>query len=145
MELKVENQNTQAASHLDLDLEINDGIFSSKLYDKREAFPFSVVRMPHRQSNMPSKMFYSTISAEVLRICRATSKFSDFVDSVKKLLTRMIKQGAKTPTVVGKSGGNQEVRKILLKMMGRHWCDFEKFLKSAEVIVLELLRNFHVK
>ena len=34
MELKVENQNTQTASHLDLDLEINDGIFNSKLYAK---------------------------------------------------------------------------------------------------------------
>ena len=67
MELKVENQNTQTASHLDLDLEINDRIFNSNLYDKREAFSFSVVRMPHRQSNMPSKMFYSTISAEVIR------------------------------------------------------------------------------
>ena len=74
MKLKVENQNTQNASHLDLYLEINDGIFNSKLYDKREAFTFSVVRMP-------SKMFYSTINAEVLRICRATSNFSDFVES----------------------------------------------------------------
>ena len=51
-ELNIENENTQAASHLDLDLKISDGIFNSKLYDKREAFPFSVVRMPHRQSNM---------------------------------------------------------------------------------------------
>ena len=42
MELKIENENTQAASHLDLDLKINDGVFSSKLYDKRKAFPFSV-------------------------------------------------------------------------------------------------------
>ena len=75
MELKVENQNTQTPSHLDLDLKITDGIFSSKLYDKREAFPFPVLRMPHRQSNMPSKMFYSTISAEVLIICRAISNF----------------------------------------------------------------------
>ena len=92
MELKIENENTQAASHLDLDLKINDGIFSSKLYDKRKAFPFSVVIMPHRQSNMPSKMSYSTISAEVLRICRATSNFSDFVDSVKKLLKSNLPQ-----------------------------------------------------
>ena len=73
MELKLENENTQTASHLDLDLKISDGVFSNKLYDKCEAFPYSVVRMPHRQSNMPSKMLYSTISAEVLRIRKATS------------------------------------------------------------------------
>ena len=113
--MKVENQNIQTASHLDLDLEINDGIFNSKLYDKHEAFPFSVVRMPHRQSNMPSKMFYSTISAEVLRICRATSNFSDFLDSVKKLLKRMIKQGAKPPTIVGREGGMKRSRKFYSK------------------------------
>ena len=115
MELKIENENTQAPSHLDLDLKINDGIFSSKLYDKREDFPFSVVRMPHRQSNMPSKMFYYTISAEVLRICRATSNFSDFVDSVKKLLKRMIKQGAKPPTNVGEREGVKRSRKFYSK------------------------------
>ena len=97
--------------------------------------------MPHRQSNIPSKMFYSTISAEVLRICRATSNLSDFVDSVKKLLKRMIKQGAQPPTIVGREGGGHEIKKILIKMMGRHWCDFEKILKSAEVIVSKLLCN----
>ena len=53
----------------------------------------------------------------------------------------MIKQGAKTPTGVGRTGGNQEIKNILLKMMGRHWCDFEKFVKSAEVIDSELLCN----
>ena len=79
---------------------------------------------------MPFKMFYSTISAEVLRICRATSKFSDFKDSVENLLVRMIKQGAKD---VG-------IKKVLLKMMGRHWTDFEKFFKSAEDIVSELIK-----
>ena len=40
MELKIENENTQTASHLDLDLETKDRVFSSKLDDKPEAFPF---------------------------------------------------------------------------------------------------------
>ena len=35
--------------------------------------------------------------------------FSDFVDSVKKLLKRMIKQGAKPPSNVGREGGGKEV------------------------------------
>ena len=78
MELKVENGNTQTASHLDLDLEINDGIFNNKLH-------FSVVIITHRQSNMPYKMFYSTISAEVLIICRATSIFFWFCRQCKEI------------------------------------------------------------
>ena len=119
MELKIENENTRTASHLHLDLEIKDRFFNSKLYDKREAFLFSAVRMSHRQSNIPSKIFYFTICAEVLRICRATSKFSDFVDSVTKLLTRMMKQGAKRPTTLERTSGNQYIKKFLLKDDGK--------------------------
>ena len=129
MKLKLENQSTQSASFYDLDLEINDKMFESKLYDKREAFQFSVVRMPYHLSDIPSKIFYSTISAEVLRICRATTKFSSFLTSTKKLLLRMKKQGA---LQVG-------IRRVLLKMMGRHWPHFKKFLKTAKEIVSEIL------
>ena len=89
MVLKLENQINTESSYLDLDLKIEDRIFNSRLYDKRDAFHFSVVRMPYKCSNMPYKMFYSTISAEVLRICRATSNYSFFIDSAKKLISRM--------------------------------------------------------
>ena len=73
MVLKLENHINTESSYLDLDLKIEDRIFKSRLYDKYAALHFSVVRMPYKCSNMPYKMFSSTISAEVLRICRATS------------------------------------------------------------------------
>ena len=57
MELKVENQGTIKASHLDLDLEIKDRVFISRLYHISEAFKFHVVRMPFKCSNMPYTMF----------------------------------------------------------------------------------------
>ncbi len=74
-----ENVDHSSSSYLDLQIDVDDKQFDFKLFDKRDAFPFSVVRMPHLQSNMPSKMFYSTISAEILRICRATFKYSNFL------------------------------------------------------------------
>ena len=83
MELKVENQGTAKASHLDLNLEIKDQVFMSRLYDKREAFKFDVVHMPFKYINMPYKMFYSTIIAAVLHICRPTS--SSYLFSFKVL------------------------------------------------------------
>ena len=55
MELKVENKVVDSASILDLGLQVEDQIFKSNLYDKREAFKFSVVRMPYKSSNMPYK------------------------------------------------------------------------------------------
>ena len=66
---------------------ISTVIFNTRLYDKRDAFRFSAVRMPYKCSNMPYKMFYSTINAEVLRIFRATCNYTFFLDSVKKLIS----------------------------------------------------------
>ena len=67
--------NKYSASYLDLAIELNGGIAETKLFDKSETFKFSVVRMPYKRSNIPQKMFYATIGAEVLRICRATSNY----------------------------------------------------------------------
>lgn len=94
MELSKENDGYLKASFLDLDIEIVNNKFCLGLYDKRDAFPFSIVRMPFQCSNMPSAMFYSTIGAEVLRIARATTVSENCVTSCKNLLLRMSKQGA---------------------------------------------------
>ena len=56
------------------------------------AFSFSVVCMPFSQSNIPSKMIYSTISAEFFRKYRDTFKHTNFLLSREKLFIRMIKQ-----------------------------------------------------
>ena len=125
MELKRENSEDDAASYLDLGLEIKEKQIASKLYDKRNAFNFSIVRFPYRCSNIPSKMFYATISAEILRIARATSAYSHFLDSVHTLLVRMKKQGANV------SGIKNAIRKMIL----RHASTFLKFNQSIETIV----------
>ena len=119
------NYEDDAAAHLELGLKIADRQISSNLYDKRNAFNFSVVRMPYRSSNIPSKMFYATISAEVLRIAKATSKYEYFLECVHMLLIRMKKQGA---NVFG-------IQKALRKMIGRHSEIFTKFPKSIENII----------
>ena len=128
MVLKVENQINTESSYLDLDLKVEDRIFNSLLYDKREAFHFSVVRMPYKCSKMPYKIFYSTISAEILRICRPTSNYSFFLDSVKKLISRMSKQGAHA---LG-------IKKVVTKIRCRHWQPFEKFDIHLEQIASDI-------
>ena len=128
MELKVENEDTLAASFLDLALAVNEGVIDTKLFDKRDAFNFSVVRMPFKCSNIPNKMFYSTIGAEVLRICRATSHYNFFLVSARNLITRMRNQGADT----------HGLQRVLTKMLNRHWKPFEKFNVSLEQIALDI-------
>ena len=53
------------------------------LFDKRDAFNFTIVRMPYTSSNMPSTIFYSSLGAEILRIVRATSNVESLTASSK--------------------------------------------------------------
>ena len=121
LELKKEHGGDQV-SFLDLDVSLRNKEFSIKLFDKRDAFPFSIVRMPYCSSNMPSNIFYSCIAAEILRIGRPTSHLADFLNSSKCLLKRMFKQGAKV----------DRVAKVLLKIYGRHEV-LHKFAHNARV------------
>ena len=109
LELKKEHGNS-SASFLDLDIEIENNKFTTKLYDKRDAFSFKIVRMPDKSSNMPSKIFNSCIGAETLRIARISSTLESFLESCHSLYKRMLTQGA------SKSG----IRKILNRLYGKH-------------------------
>ena len=93
LELKLESTGNKA-TFLNLDIEIENGIFRYKLFDKRDEFPFSIVRMPYRQSNMPENIFYATFSGEFLRIGRSTLKVEDFIPKIEELTKRMKTQGA---------------------------------------------------
>ena len=80
------------------------------LYDKRNSYNFNVVRFPYKSSTIPSKMFFATIRAEILRICQATSSVVQFIKTSKVFLYRMLRQGADP---LG-------VKKALVKMIYRH-------------------------
>ena len=80
LELKKEHGD-KSASFLDLDIKVEKGKFSTSLYDKRDAFPFRIVRMLDKRSNIPSKIFSSCIGAETLRIAKISSTYRIFVDS----------------------------------------------------------------
>ena len=94
LQLKLEHHGSHA-TFLDLDINIVDGKFVYKLFDKRDAFPFSIVRMPQLESNIPSNIFYGSIMSEFLRIARCTLKFEDFIPRASELYQRMLNQGGK--------------------------------------------------
>ena len=73
-ELQPDKENTDKleASFLDLDIKIKDGKFHFNLFDKRDSFPFSIVRMPDQSSNVPYSIVYSAIGAESSKIARAS-------------------------------------------------------------------------
>ena len=94
LQLTKENVDNAETNFLDLRLKIDNGVFTTMLYDKRDNFGFDIARLPYRNSNIPCRMFYSSIAAECLRICRATTSETHAISSVKYLLLRMGKQGA---------------------------------------------------
>ena len=88
-----ENSSILEASFLDLDIKINDRRFQVGLFDKRDGFPFTIVRMPYRSSRVPSNMFYSSIGAEILRIGRPNNNPGCFSLAIKPIVIIMLNQG----------------------------------------------------
>lgn len=92
LELKCEHQGSHA-TFLDLDIRIEDNVFIYKLFDKRDGFPFFIVRMPDLSGNIPSHVFYGSVMSEFLRIARCTLLYEDFLPVIINLFNRMLNQG----------------------------------------------------
>ena len=120
LELKCEHQGTHA-TFLDLEIVVEDGLFVYKLFDKRDDFPFHIVRMPNRESNIPSYIFYGTILSEYLRIARSTLQLNDFLPRIVNLVNRMINQG----------GQQDKIFRQFNKAMDRHPDTFHKYNKTS--------------
>ena len=120
LQLKCEHQGSHA-TFLDLDIQIVDGIFVYKLFDKRDDFPFSIVRMPDLSGNLPSFVFYGSIMSEFLRIARCTRLVADFLPRAQALCKRMISQG----------GSKNLILKQIRKAITRHPEPFKKFTLSS--------------
>lgn len=58
--------------------------FKAKLFDKRYTSPFSVVRMPYLNRNIPSSIFYASIGSEVVRFARTTTDSNAFITLANK-------------------------------------------------------------
>ena len=110
LQLNKENEDDTCTDFLDMHIEIKDGVFTTRLYDKRDYFGFNITRLPFRDSNIPAKMFYSSIAAECLRICRATTIDKHATSSIKSVVSRMVKQGA----VMSRA------KSTVMKLLNRH-------------------------
>lgn len=58
-------------------------------------FPFYIVHMPYRESNLPCQVAYAFISSEILRLARTNPEKFLFVNTTNILLGRMYKQDCK--------------------------------------------------
>ena len=70
-------------------IKIRDGKFRFSLFNKRDSFPFPIVRMPDKSSNVPASTVYSAIGAKPLGIAGASSNPESFSTAIKPLIARM--------------------------------------------------------
>ena len=78
---------------MDLDIKIKDGKFHLGLFDKKDSFPFSIVRIPDKWSNIPSKIVYSAIGSESFGIARASNNPESSSTAIKPFIARISRQG----------------------------------------------------
>ena len=114
MQLGKENTDKHKASFLDLNIKIKGG-----------KFPFFIVRMPDKSSNVPSSTVYSSIGAESLRIARAINNPKSFSTAIKPLLARMSRQQVS----IGK------INSSILKLFNKHHSDVKNVCQSKQELL----------
>ena len=121
LELKKENEGTSNVTFLDLNMETDGVKFATSLYDKRNAFLFSIVRMSFLCSNIPSRMFYFLFGAEILRTARVSTTCESFLSVAEALVRRLLRPGGKY----------LPLKKVLGKIYARHPESFSHLFSDA--------------
>jgi len=74
---------------LDLQFVITNGIVSTSIFDKRDAFDFKIVNFPTLTGNIPIKSSYGVFICETVRYARACTYFADFKTRVLILVKKL--------------------------------------------------------
>ncbi len=85
----------QSCSFLDLQININDSIISTSIFDKRDAFDFPIVNFPDLSGNIPNRSSYGVFIGELVRYARACTYYKDFEVRAKLLIAKLLQQGFK--------------------------------------------------
>ena len=70
------NASDTSAAFLDLDISIKDDTISTKIYDKRDDFNFSIVNYPHLDGDVPRATSYCVYISQLIRFARACTSLS---------------------------------------------------------------------
>ena len=94
-ELKLNRANScdTSAAFLDLDLSIENGIISSKIYDKRDDFNFNIVNFPQLDGDVPKATSYGVYISQLIRFARACTSVNDFNKRNLLITEKLLKQG----------------------------------------------------
>ena len=83
---------TVQANYLDLSIEIKNDKIHTGLFDKRDAFGFSIVNFPDLSGNIPEKQSYGVFISQLIRYARCCQDLADFRERTRKLVDRLVRQ-----------------------------------------------------
>ena len=78
LQLNKANTSDTEAAFLDLHLSISNGLFATKIYDKRDDFDFELVNFPFLDGDVPRSISYAVYISQFIRFVRASSHVADF-------------------------------------------------------------------
>ena len=94
LEIKDNTYSPTSASYLDILLDIDhDQHLTTKIYDKRDEFDFSIVNIPFMISNIPESPAYGVYISQLIRYSRACSDNLDFLIRLRFLTSKLLQQG----------------------------------------------------
>ena len=70
------------AHYLDLDLDIVHDKIEYNIFDKRDAFGFSIVNCPDLSGNIPNTQSYGVFVSQLIRYARCCQHLKDFIDRI---------------------------------------------------------------
>ena len=115
--LKQENEHTDRANVLDMEVVIQDRIVSTKVYCKADGFPFDVISLPFLESNLDNRICYRVFYGQVVRFQRLTSHRVDFEFRVKFL----------ADILLGRRYIRGELKKQFCRAVEKYLVEFQKW------------------
>ena len=92
LELVPDDSDITSCSFLDLRLVTKDGIISTSIFDKRDAFDFPIVNFPTLTGNIPLSSSYGVFVGELVRYARACTYYEDFLKRMQALVSKLTRQ-----------------------------------------------------
>ena len=105
------------ATVLDMNVTITEGRFRTKVYNKTDSFPFSVVTMPFLDSNISTKICYKVFYSQILRYQRLCTFENDFTDRARSLANTLLQRGYV----------KNKLAKEFRKVIGNYRSEFERW------------------
>ena len=129
LEIKDTTDSPTHASYLDILLSYDQNQhLTTKIYDKRDDFDFSIVNFPFLSSNIPESPAYGVYISQLIRYSRACSDYDNFINRSLVLTLKLLRQGYK----------QHKLRNALKKFYGRHHELIEKYHVSVSKILIDL-------